>query len=655
MADITITVPPGTSAEELSRIHAIFPDAGFVAPAAAAAGPPSLDDALSSAVVAARSFPAELAQALSAAGGVDLFVYTALAILAGAVGELLVRLVMPGGAKNFAAPAGSHRFRDRVPRALRFVITRAIALLVFAVVAVVAGRLMFHSEEARILGRHILTAIVFARVIILFVQVCAAPGAPERRLMGLSEADARVFSRAGLFIAVATGLIGALRGFVSLAAGTGASGELARVVLAILLGAATITFFLWIRRPVADLIGRSMTAGSDSASAWGARVARRTITLYILLVLVDVTLKSLGALGLLGPAAAAGAGSTVFLLVLAPLAVAGLRLWASELDPGEQTPVVLGAFALVEGALIIGVAALLFVAWGIDPFGAPGATGLAAIVPRLMEAAIVVIVGVAVWRAVIGILGGPRRAAGDADPPAEHGEMGGAGNRMDTILPILRGTSLSLIALVTAFTALMALGVNVAPLLASAGVLGLAIGFGAQTLVADIISGLFYLYEDALRVGEYIETDAGGGAVEKISIRSATLRHPRGALITVPFSKMGTIKNNSRDWAVMKFSFRVPADTDVEMVRKLVKKVGEEMAQDLELKDAIIAPLKSQGAIGITGRSFEIGCKFTAVPGQQFGLRRHAFAMLQKALKEKGVTLAGQDIDFSQLAGSRPA
>nr|WP_255720478.1 mechanosensitive ion channel family protein [Acuticoccus kalidii] len=226
---------------------------------------------------------------------------------------------------------------------------------------------------------------------------------------------------------------------------------------------------------------------------------------------------------------------------------------------------------------------------------------------------------------------------------------------MDTILPILRGTSLSLIALVTAFTALMALGVNVAPLLASAGVLGLAIGFGAQTLVADIISGLFYLYEDALRVGEYIETDAGGGAVEKISIRSATLRHPRGALITVPFSKMGTIKNNSRDWAVMKFSFRVPADTDVEMVRKLVKKVGEEMAQDLELKDAIIAPLKSQGAIGITGRSFEIGCKFTAVPGQQFGLRRHAFAMLQKALKEKGVTLAGQDIDFSQLAGSRPA
>ncbi len=308
--------------------------------------------------------------------------------------------------------------------------------------------------------------------------------------------------------------------------------------------------------------------------------------------------------------------------------------------------------------MIVGVASLLFTAWGISPFGETEATGLAALVPHLMEAAVIVVVGVAVWRAILGILGEAHddAAKDDAAAPVEHGEMGGGGgDRMDTILPILRGASLVLVILVTLFTALTSLGVNVAPLIASAGVLGLAIGFGAQTLVTDIISGLFYLYEDALRVGEYIETDAGGGAVERISLRSATLRHPRGAVITVPFSKMGTIRNNSRDWAVMKFSFRVPADTDVEMVRKLVKKVGEQMALDPELKDSIIAPLKSQGAVSITGRSYEIGCKFTAVPGKQFGIRRHAFAMLQKALKEKGVSLAGQDLDLSQLAQSRPA
>jgi len=137
---------------------------------------------------------------------------------------------------------------------------------------------------------------------------------------------------------------------------------------------------------------------------------------------------------------------------------------------------------------------------------------------------------------------------------------------MDRMLPILRGAALPVVVLITAFTALIALNVNVTPLLASAGVLGLKIGFGAQNLVTDITSGVSDVYEDALRVGEYIETDAGNGAVERITLWSAILRAPRGPIVTVPFSKIGTIRNNSRDFAVMTFSFRVPADSDVEIV-----------------------------------------------------------------------------------------
>lgn len=91
------------------------------------------------------------------------------------------------------------------------------------------------------------------------------------------------------------------------------------------------------------------------------------------------------------------------------------------------------------------------------------------------------------------------------------------------------------------------------------------------------------------------------------------------------------------------------------MVRKPVKKVGEEMAQNPELAGKIIAPLKSQGAVSITGRSYEIGCKFTAVPGQQFDIRHHAFAKPQRAFKEKGIVLAGEDFDLSQLSQPRLA
>ncbi len=654
MSDITITVPPGTPAEEISRIQAIFPEAGFVAPPAVDQ-PPGLEEAFVSALMAAKSFPAEVASAFEAAGGLTVLLHIGIAVLAGVVVEFaLGRLVLNRFADD-ANEADHSRLHDRAPRAARFLTHRLIALAAFTVTAVLVGRLLPLTDEARIFGRAVIVAILFARVIVLFIEVHAAPTAPWRRLMGFTDGEARVVIRAGVSVAVATGIIGALRGVVTMAVGTQPSGEFARLVLAIVLGVATIVFFFAIRRPLSSLIDRSLASGDEANLGWWTRLARHIAFLYIALVVLDVTVKSLGALGLLGDAGASGAGSTVFLLVLAPLVIAGIRIWVGELDESAQTPLVLAGFALAEGAVIIGVASLLFIAWGIQPFGSTSASGLAAVIPHLMEAAVIVIVGISVWRAVLGILGDPRHEDEGADPPAEHGAIGAGGNRMDTILPILRGAALGLIVLVTAFTALMSLGVNVAPLIASAGVLGLAIGFGAQSLVHDIISGLFYLYEDAMRVGEYIETDAGGGAVEKLSLRSATLRHTRGAIITVPFSKMGTVQNHSRDWAVMKFSFRVPVDTDVEMVRKLVKKVGEEMAQDPELKDKIIEPLKSQGAIGITGRSFEIGCKFTAKPGQQFGIRRHAFAMLQRALKQKGVSLAGQDLDVSQLAGSQAA
>lgn len=653
MSDIIITVPAGTPADEISRIHAIFPDAGFVAPSAAApAQPPSLDDAFAAAVVAARSLPGDIASAFAAAGGASLLLYMAVAIAAGALAEFVFRLAAGKTVEEPGAPAAL--LRERAPRAARYAGKRLIGLVLFAVVAVLAGRLLPFTDEGRVLGRAVIMAIIFARILYLFVLAMTAPHAPARRLMGFTGAEAAIVARAGLTLAIAVGVIGALRGVVTMAVGTDPSGALARLILAVLLGVATIAFFVAIRRPLASLIERTLAHDGAPKPGWATRLARRTVTVFIVLVVLDVMVKSLGALGLLGAAAASGAGSTVFLLVLAPLVVAGLRIWVGELGEHEKTPAVLAGFALAEGAVIVGIASLLFTAWGIQPFGKTDAGGLAAVVPHVMEAAVIVVVGVAVWRAVLGILGEAHKKD-DHGGTVEHGEIGGAGDRMDTILPILRGSALVLIVLVTAFTALTSLGVNVAPLIASAGVLGLAIGFGAQTLVTDIISGLFYLYEDALRVGEFIETDAGGGAVERISLRSATLRHPRGAVITVPFSKMGTIRNNSRDWAVMKFSFRVPADTDVEMVRKLVKKIGEQMAQDPELKDKIIAPLKSQGAVGITGRSFEIGCKFTAVPGQQFGIRRHAFAMLQKALKEKGISLAGQDLDLSSLGGAKPA
>jgi small-conductance mechanosensitive channel len=229
---------------------------------------------------------------------------------------------------------------------------------------------------------------------------------------------------------------------------------------------------------------------------------------------------------------------------------------------------------------------------------------------------------------------------------------------METIFPIFRIVSVTLIATITIMLALSALGVQIGPLIAGAGVVGLAFGFGAQTLVKDIISGMFYLYEDAFRVGEFIETGEGKGAVEKILLRSVRLRHPRGAIFTIPFGSMGTIKNHSRDWVTMKFFFEVAPTEDLERLRKLVKKVGAALAKDPDIGDQFIEPLKSQGAIAMVGPNYKIGVKFTCHPGEQFLIRRKAFAAIQKAIKEHGIQVPVPRVAVdspSDLAGAAAA
>ena len=127
---------------------------------------------------------------------------------------------------------------------------------------------------------------------------------------------------------------------------------------------------------------------------------------------------------------------------------------------------------------------------------------------------------------------------------------------MRTLLPILRNILFIVFLVMAALMALSAMGVQIAPLIAGAGVVGVAVGFGAQTLVKDVISGIFYLLDDAFRVGEYIISGSYKGTVESFSLRSIKLRHHRGYLYTVPFGSLGAVQNMSRDWVIDKLHAR---------------------------------------------------------------------------------------------------
>jgi small-conductance mechanosensitive channel len=196
------------------------------------------------------------------------------------------------------------------------------------------------------------------------------------------------------------------------------------------------------------------------------------------------------------------------------------------------------------------------------------------------------------------------------------------------------------------------MGVQIGPLIAGAGVVGVAVGFGAQTLVKDIISGVFYLLDDAFRVGEYIQSGGYKGTVESFSLRSVKLRHHRGPLTTVPFGELGAIQNMSRDWVIDKMSIGVTYDTDLEKARKLIKQIGKELAADPEYAPHIIEPLKMQGVEQFGDFAIQIRMKMMTKPGEQFVIRRKAYAMIKKAFDANGIKFAFPTV---QVAGGEEA
>ena len=188
--------------------------------------------------------------------------------------------------------------------------------------------------------------------------------------------------------------------------------------------------------------------------------------------------------------------------------------------------------------------------------------------------------------------------------------------------------------------ALSAIGVQIGPLIAGAGVVGVAIGFGAQTLVKDIISGMFYLLDDAFRIGEYIQSGSYRGTVESFSLRSIKLRHHRGPLYTVPFGSLGAVQNMSRDWVIDKLTVSVTYDTDLAAVKKIIKRVGAELAADAEFAPQIIETLKMQGVEEFGEFAVQIRMKMMTKPGEQFVIRRRAYALIKSAFENNGIKFA---------------
>lgn len=229
-------------------------------------------------------------------------------------------------------------------------------------------------------------------------------------------------------------------------------------------------------------------------------------------------------------------------------------------------------------------------------------------------------------------------------------------SRLSTILPLVRNLIFGGIFAVTSLVILSALGINIAPLIAGFGVLGLALSFGSQTLVKDVVSGIFFIADDAFRVGEYVDTGKLKGTVERISLRSLRLRHQNGQIHTIPYGQLQAVTNFSRDWSTVKFELKFERDADPEKIRKTIKKVGLAMLEDPEIGGEFLVPLKMQGIQDVTENSLVVRLKFTARPGNPSILQRESMKRLLPALREAGLDLASNAVTVrSGAAGAAEA
>ena len=298
----------------------------------------------------------------------------------------------------------------------------------------------------------------------------------------------------------------------------------------------------------------------------------------------------------------------------------------------------LARLALV-GAFVLWVASL----WG---YSIPFVSDLSGVV---FDALLIMTIAILFWRFISAWIerkireSMPADAIQREDPDDEWGTAKAQG-RAYTLLPIIRSFVGATLVVMVTLTVLSSMGVDIGPLLAGAGVVGLAVGFGAQKIVSDIFSGVFYLLDDAFRVGEYLSAGSITGTVESISLRNVMLRHHRGMLQIVPHSSLGTITNYMRGGIIEKFSLDFAYDADIDKVRKIIKKVGLEMLEDPELGKDFLRPLRSQGVSAITNSVMTIRVKFTAKPGAQFVIRREAYKRITAALKAKGIEYAHKKV-----------
>ncbi|MFO7802654.1 MAG: mechanosensitive ion channel [Desulfovermiculus sp.] len=214
-----------------------------------------------------------------------------------------------------------------------------------------------------------------------------------------------------------------------------------------------------------------------------------------------------------------------------------------------------------------------------------------------------------------------------------------ANTRVLTLLPLLSNVLLIALILVAGMSVLSHMGINIAPLLAGAGVIGLAVGFGAQTLVRDVITGAFILMEDSIAVGDWVEAGGHSGTVEHLTIRTVTLRDLAGTVAVIPFGDVTSVKNYNRDYGFALVDVGVAYREDYGEVIMVLQDVAAELKDDEVWGSDIIGDLEIFGLNNLADSAVEIRVRMKTLPGRHFSIRRAFLERMKRVFDERGIEI----------------
>jgi moderate conductance mechanosensitive channel len=247
----------------------------------------------------------------------------------------------------------------------------------------------------------------------------------------------------------------------------------------------------------------------------------------------------------------------------------------------------------------------------------------------LLSIGLIVVAALVVWEVFASAI---ERYLGKLDGSADHR------TRLRTLLPLLRTAMLSLIVVMAALIILSHLGIDIAPLLAGAGVVGVAIGFGSQALVRDVITGLFILLEDQLAVGDIVDVGKDhSGVVEAISVRTIRLRDLAGTVHTIPFGEVTTVKNMTRDFAYVTARVTIAYGEDIDRVVEILREASAEVAADPDLARSILDPFEYLGVDALNEFSVVLLVRIRTLPSQQWAVGRAFNRAVKIAFDKHGI------------------